>query len=243
MRIRGCVRGDFVLFLLLSVVLAGHALGVESGLNAKCPVLTDEDTDPDYSTTYQGKKVLFCCPKCRQQFLQDPGKYLKNLPQFADLAAPAPVAQPRPPKILVFLGRFHPVIVHFPIALILCAALAEFLYLLTGNMVSADSARVMLVLGAAGSVAAAALGWLAAMDAKYPADLMVILERHRWVGAGSGLLGVLAALCRELSSRSRAARRLLWCYRILLFAAAAGVALTGYLGGSLVYGPDHFSWQ
>ena len=269
-----------MLFFFFSVAIAGQAHGVESGLNPKCPVLTDEDSDPAISTIYQGRKVLLCCPKCRKQFLESPEKYLKNLPQFADLgasaaktngpaapekaskaqtaetAARAPAPERRPPKIFVSLGRFHPVIVHFPIALILCAALAEFLFLLTGSTVFANSARVMVALGAAGSVAAAALGWLAALDAKYPADLMVILERHRWVGAGASLLAVLAAACSELSRLggdrqpiskqpeigvSPRAQRLLWSYRVLLFASAAAVALTGYLGGSLVYGPEHFS--
>jgi len=90
-------------------------------------------------------------------------------------------------------------------------------------------------------VAAAALGWLAALDAKYPAVLMAILERHRWVGVGASLLAVLSASAGELSRRAGRMPALRWSYRVLLFAAAAGVALTGYLGGSLVYGPEHFS--
>ena len=69
-----------------------------------------------------------------------------HLPQFAAVVAPNPAASATPEKpasgaqaerkgglfsLVEFMGKFHVVVVHFPIALLLCAALAELLFLRT----------------------------------------------------------------------------------------------------------------
>lgn len=63
------------------------ASGVQAITNQTCPVLTDEAVDPAIWVDYQGKRVYFCCNKCKRRFEQDPQAYLTNLPQFASAAA------------------------------------------------------------------------------------------------------------------------------------------------------------
>ena len=46
-----------------------------------CPVMKGP-INKDYFTTYQGKKVYFCCPGCKEKFEKEPQKYLDKLPQF-----------------------------------------------------------------------------------------------------------------------------------------------------------------
>ena len=45
----------------------------------QCPVL-GEPIDPNVYLDYQGRRVYFCCPMCKDTFLKDPAKYLATLP-------------------------------------------------------------------------------------------------------------------------------------------------------------------
>ena len=49
----------------------------------KCPVMNGT-INKELFTEYNGKKVYFCCPGCKEQFLKEPEKYLSKLPQFND---------------------------------------------------------------------------------------------------------------------------------------------------------------
>jgi len=51
-------------------------------VQTRCPVMKGNQINPDLFTTYQGKKVYFCCTSCRSTFEKDPKKYLSLLPQF-----------------------------------------------------------------------------------------------------------------------------------------------------------------
>lgn len=57
--------------------------GAEAVTNEWCPVLPDELTDPDIWVEYKGKRVYFCCQKCKHKFLRDPEKYVANLAAFS----------------------------------------------------------------------------------------------------------------------------------------------------------------
>ena len=46
-----------------------------------CPVMAGA-IDKNIFVEYQGQKVYFCCPGCKQKFEEEPQKYLVKLPQF-----------------------------------------------------------------------------------------------------------------------------------------------------------------
>ena len=48
----------------------------------ECPVMIGNKIDPSLFTTYRGKKVYFCCRRCKSDFEKAPEKYLHRLPQF-----------------------------------------------------------------------------------------------------------------------------------------------------------------
>ena len=52
-----------------------------AGEQTTCPVMGGA-INKDYYTEYQGKKVYFCCPGCKEKFEKEPEKYLEKLPQF-----------------------------------------------------------------------------------------------------------------------------------------------------------------
>ncbi|PKP72115.1 MAG: hypothetical protein CVT83_01520, partial [Alphaproteobacteria bacterium HGW-Alphaproteobacteria-5] len=81
-------------------------------------------------------------------------------------------------RLLVWLGRFHPAAVHFPIAMLLGAALAELLSLRFESGFFHNAARFSLWLGALGALGAASLGWL--YGGFRVADEETLLTFHRW---------------------------------------------------------------
>lgn len=136
---------------------------------------------------------------------------------------------------MALIGRLHPLLIHFPIALVIVALAAEVAAVGTGNQRWRTVAVANLWAGAAFGLLAAAAGWrLASMPDIERAPL---LEWHRWLGttaAGTTLVAALATL---------GGPRRLWLYRIALLAAGVLVGVTGHLGGLLVFGPDFFRFR
>lgn len=146
--------------------------------------------------------------------------------------APEAAGAPGPARIL---GQFHPVVVHFPVALLLAAVLAEALALLSRRPAWSGTARYCLLLGSLGAVVASATGWAWA-DAE---DLAA--TTHRWLGLGTTAFALGTTLLAWRARRlAHAGGR--WAWRLALLATAALVALTGYQGGRLTYGPEHHTW-
>ncbi|NNC73520.1 MAG: hypothetical protein HKN78_11685 [Sphingomonadaceae bacterium] len=136
--------------------------------------------------------------------------------------------------IVDFLGRLHPFLVHFPIALLLMAALAEFILFLNPAAGLYTTVRFLVWTGAAGSILAGALGWFAAGFRL--SDRSEILGLHRWNGTGIAIGTVLLAL---LVPRPDDVARRRTAFRVLLVGIAGLLLWQGYLGGELVMGPDH----
>jgi uncharacterized membrane protein len=133
-----------------------------------------------------------------------------------------------------FIGRFHPLAVHFPIALILLVPILE----LAGLSYRFDylhlSAGFVLGLATLGASVAVMLGWFLARSSAYSGPLVT---QHMWGGIS---LAAVCWLCWIL--RARASQPGMG----LLYAAALafGVVLvgwTGYRGGQLTQGEDHLT--
>ena len=50
-------------------------------INTLCPVRPDQPVRAGCYTIYEGKKIGFCCVRCRFAFNQNPEKYLDCLPK------------------------------------------------------------------------------------------------------------------------------------------------------------------
>jgi uncharacterized membrane protein len=141
------------------------------------------------------------------------------------------------PKPLGWLGKFHPPLTHFPIALLTIAAVGELLFIRTDEVRFEHAVRFTVGFGAISSLAAATLGWFFAgfqlVDGEWP------MTAHRWFGTATALLSVGLLL---LSSRTRRSEESRKSFRIVLFASVALANVTGFLGGALIYGLDHYSW-
>jgi uncharacterized membrane protein len=123
-----------------------------------------------------------------------------------------------------FLGRFHPLAVHLPIALLLLVAVLE----LAGRSRSARhleaAAGFVLALAAASSLAAVFLGWMLGRSGGYEGALVT---RHMW--GGISLAAALLFCCAIRGSYRR-------LYGAALFAAVCLMAWTSDQGGRLTHG-------
>ena len=135
---------------------------------------------------------------------------------------------------MAIIGRLHPLIVHFPIALVLLAAVAEAGAIATRNQRWRTAAVVNVRAGAVLAVAAAIAGWRLASAPGMEAT--ALLEWHRWIGATGALTSAVAAMATLSLQHSQDGH--LRIYRAALFCAASLVAISGHLGGLLVWGAD-----
>jgi hypothetical protein len=94
------------------------------------------------------------------------------------------------------------------------------------------------MLGAAFAVVTVALGWLHAFSG-YGAGMPRILNLHRWLGTAAGLWVVGTAVLSEQDARRGERSQLT---RVLLFAGALLIGLSGHFGGILAHGEDFFDW-
>jgi len=150
-------------------------------------------------------------------------------------------------------GRLHPVLVHFPIALVALAAGAEVLSAVMGRrggvgrgvvggmgmMVHGPSslARGCLVVGAPAAGITAWSGWLNAAY-EHGGGGPLEIEGHRWVGIAATAVALMA-LMAVLAASWRATEMGVRVYRALVVLAAMLMGVTGHLGGSLVYGGEY----
>jgi uncharacterized membrane protein len=157
-------------------------------------------------------------------------------------AAPTGTDEERPPppppgwRVLLWLGKFHLLLLHFPIALLAAAAAGELWSLWRGDRAPLPAARYCLCLGAAAAVPTMALGFLHALGGN-GAGSSRLLGLHRWLGTTAALAAVAAAALSEWDARGGARTRLT---RLVIAVAALLVSLTAHFGGILAHGEDFF---
>lgn len=146
-------------------------------------------------------------------------------------------------------GRLHPVLVHFPIALVAVAAGAEVLSAVAGRRGGAGRglgmmmrgpsvlARGCLVVGAPAAGITAWSGWLNALH-EHGGGGPLEIEGHRWVGIAATAVA-LTAMVAALAASWRVTEGGMRVYRALVVLAAMLMGVTGHMGGSLVYGGEY----
>ena len=137
------------------------------------------------------------------------------------------------PWPLGILGRFHPAVVHFPIALISVATLFEIVHAARKKPGTAPGGIALTLLGAVASVVACVLGWfLEEFDGHGGTDF----DRHKWIGIGGMAVSLVAA---AFALRARSGKNVV-VYRAALVVASMLIFIAGNLGGTLVYGEGHY---
>lgn len=152
----------------------------------------------------------------------------------------ASTSRPRPWWGWVLLGRLHPTVVHFPIALLTAAAIVEMLHVVRRKPVPSEAGTYCLAFGVVGAVAAVCLGTLNAGQQNLTGEAALALERHQLMGWIS-TIAAMAALGSGQLARRAGQFRTVAVYLGLVLATGAVVGATGHLGGGLVYGADYIT--
>ncbi|MEI7583065.1 DUF1549 domain-containing protein [Runella sp.] len=129
-----------------------------------------------------------------------------------------------------FLGRLHPLIVHFPIGLLCVALLLEIVGWQRKSTELQAGIKAMVWIGTVSSVIAVGLGLLLANQDEYSGDTVT---NHQW----SGIATMVLAGATLFSLRSGR----IPLYRSLLFLTVAGVTITGHYGALLTHGNDYLT--
>jgi uncharacterized membrane protein len=158
-------------------------------------------------------------------------------PDVAEPTAPAP-AESATRRMLRLLGKLHLLALHFPIALVIAAALVELWAACRGSTTPPEAARACLWLAAITALPTAAFGWLHAADGNGAAS-PGLLALHRWLGTAAGALIVLAALVyeRDVWRGERG-----WQARVVLILAVLSTSVAAHFGGLLDRGARFFDW-
>lgn len=139
--------------------------------------------------------------------------------------------------IIVFFGRFHPMILHLPIGFLYIAFALEVLSRFEKFRQYKPAVGLALMLGAASAVVAAALGYMLAQAGGYNEDMLAV---HQWSGIGVAAFSVVALILYR-QSQLKPSVVLDRAYMSVLSVMAVALIVAGHYGGSLTHGSDYLT--
>jgi len=135
--------------------------------------------------------------------------------------------------ITAFLGRFHPLVVHLPIGILMMAGLMQILAWKSKKYANTLDSAIGLILfwGGISSIGAVAIGWLLSLQGGYDETL---LFWHKWLGV---LVTLMAFICWFSKTKNGSFYKS--AMPITLFFVILLISVSGHLGGSLTHGEDY----
>jgi|GEM_PF-1652503 len=137
----------------------------------------------------------------------------------------------QPDQWIKWVGSFHLILLHFPIALIFMTVVSELLYYFNPRLIYDYSSRFMLIAAAILTLPTAILGFIYSYSEVYTGLEAEILWWHMWAGIISAILVIVVAFIQEKYGRVK-------IFYITLFLLFLVVSITGHLGGMMAFGPD-----
>jgi uncharacterized membrane protein len=140
----------------------------------------------------------------------------------------------RTERLLDWLGRLHPVIIHFPLAFFPAALFTA----IVGKRRPAFAKPVQFLVVAGGIIAPVAmlLGWF--NGGLTLADTDPLLRVHRWLGTAIGFAGLGLAVWAWKRPEEDRRPGMVWG----LAAVTTAIIVQGWYGGAMVHGADHMNW-
>ena len=153
----------------------------------------------------------------------------------------APAPQKRTPELDVgtLIGRFHPALVHFPIAWLLLLALFEWYAALSRRGDLDRLGMGLLTLTVVGLVAAATTGFILAGAHGLEQTAAVILHRNVELVAASSVVVAFVLRVARPTSFNGVVR---WVYVALVSGGALVCLYGGHLGGKMVFGEAYLPY-
>ncbi|EAR02420.1 DUF1549 domain-containing protein [Maribacter sp. HTCC2170] len=137
--------------------------------------------------------------------------------------------------VFQFLGRLHPLVVHFPIGLLVVALFMEFLTVGGKRKGLREGIHWMVYIGGALAIVSAILGWLLRTQDDYTGELV---QDHQNLGIATAFLAGITVIVL-LNTLSGKLSNFIF-YRSSLLITVLLLTLTGHLGANLTHGEDYF---
>ena len=131
--------------------------------------------------------------------------------------------------ILELIGRFHPLLVHLPIGILLIAIFFYWLSRKEKYALLQPATGIALFWGMISAVLSCITGYLLSQSGEYDAQLA---ERHQWLGISVAVVSLLVYLFHLWENNFEK-----WLVPVLLML----IIVTGHLGGSLTHGSDYLT--
>lgn len=141
------------------------------------------------------------------------------------------------PALVYFIGRFHPLIIHFPIVLILLVLVFEALSRLSLVKISASIINILLLSASLFCALAVMAGFLLYYTGEYSGDIMVW---HKWAGIGVGI-GTLLTTFFFLLAQHPNSSNYNFIYLTLLCVTNVLLLYASHQGGSLTHGKEYLT--
>ena len=137
-------------------------------------------------------------------------------------------------------GKLHVLLVHFPIALGLAAALADLLWAIRKKDFFRQAGFYCLIMAAVAAIPTVITGDINLEGRHFVGQFHEIAETHEYLGIATLCVLLAAALLRAV----RANRPKGWwlrLYGLLVVAIVVLITLTGHWGGKISFGPEYLS--
>lgn len=138
--------------------------------------------------------------------------------------------------ILQLLGRFHPLLVHFPIGLLVVALFMELLTIGGKRKGLREGTHWVVYLGTIFATLSAFFGWLLRIQEDYAGELV---DNHQYVGIATAVLALLTTLLLWLTTKRKLPD--FRAYRTGLIATVVLLTIAAHLGASLTHGEDYLT--
>lgn len=142
-------------------------------------------------------------------------------------------------KLIHWIGNFHLIFLHFPIALIITTACADLLFLYSKKPLFSEASRLMILCTAISAILTVLTGFAFAYQMHYEGILATFYWLHLSLGILIALLAVVAVFLRELHANKKLTS--LRAYYFCIVALFISVNATGFFGGEMTFGLNYFS--
>jgi uncharacterized membrane protein/mono/diheme cytochrome c family protein len=134
---------------------------------------------------------------------------------------------------VLFVGRFHPILLHMPVGALGLLCLMELLcFTRRGEESFGAGALLTLLVGSAGSVMAVMAGIMLSREGGYQGGNFTLHQTLALVGTA----GVLLALVIRIYAMGQGSRELMHAYRAVFFGSFGLMGLGAHFGGNMSHG-------
>lgn len=136
-----------------------------------------------------------------------------------------------------FIGRFHPILVHLPIGMLVIAFMMALAEKLNKNANYNQAIRFSLLLGSIAAVFAGITGYLLSRNGGYEAD---VLDFHQWLGIAVSVFSLFTYWLYKTDGKSSSRFNKIRSQKfVLLLVIVLLIGFTGHYGGTLTHGKGY----